>query len=156
MVDWMIVLSLTFFGLALLIIEIIFVPGTTVVGLLGFLFMAIGVGLSFKYFGSEVGWTTVGGTAVASGVLLYFSFKSNLWGRFALKTTSEGKLNEGEMDQLAPGQEGVAVSALRPVGKAELNSRMVEVKTLGEYVDSGTRIRIIKILSNQIIVESIT
>jgi membrane-bound ClpP family serine protease len=156
MVDWMIVLSLTFFGLALLIVEIIFVPGTTVVGLIGFLFMAIGVGLSFKYFGSEIGWTTVGGTGVASGALFYLAFKSNLWGRFALKTSSEGKLNEGEMDHLAPGQEGIAVSALRPVGKAEVNSKMVEVKTLGEYVDSGTKIRIIKILSNQIIVESVT
>jgi membrane-bound ClpP family serine protease len=156
MVDWLIVLSLTLFGLALLIIEIIFVPGTTVVGLIGFLFMAIGVGLSFKYFGSEIGWASVGGTAIASAALLYLAFKSNLWGHFALKTSSEGKLNEGEMDHLSPGQEGVTVSALRPVGKAEVNNKMIEVKTLGEYVDSGTKIRIIKILSNQIIVESIT
>jgi membrane-bound ClpP family serine protease len=155
MVEWITVISLIFFGLLLIIAEIIFIPGTTVVGLVGFIFMVIGVGLSFSYFGSEAGWSAVGGAAVASGALLYLSFKSNLWGRFALKSSSDGKLNEGEMDQLTPGLEGVTVSALRPVGKAELLNRMCEVKTLGEYVDAGKRIKILKILSNQIIVEPI-
>jgi membrane-bound ClpP family serine protease len=155
MVEWITVVSLILFGLVLVIAEIIFVPGTTIVGLIGFIFMVIGVGLSFSYFGGEVGWSAVGGTGVISGVLLYLSFKSNLWGRFALKSSSGGKLNEGEMDQLAPGLEGVTVSALRPVGKAELLNRMCEVKTLGEYVDVGQRVRILKILSNQIIVEPI-
>jgi membrane-bound ClpP family serine protease len=155
MVDWITVVSLILFGLVLIIVEIIFVPGTTVVGLVGFIFMAIGVALSFRYFGTEIGWSAVGATGVASGALLYLSFKSNLWGRFALKSTSQGKLNEGEMNELFPGQEGVTVSALRPVGKAELLNRLCEVKTLGEYVDAGKRIRILKILSNQIIVEPI-
>src|SRR4051812_18239423 len=112
MVEWITVVSLILFGLVLVIAEIIFVPGTTIVGLIGFIFMVIGVGLSFSYFGGEVGWSAVGGTGVISGVLLYLSFKSNLWGRFALKSSSGGKLNEGEMDQLAPGLEGVTVSAL--------------------------------------------
>jgi membrane-bound ClpP family serine protease len=53
------------------------------------------------------------------------------------------------------GMEGQTVSALRPIGKAELNNQTVEVKTNGDYLDSGSRIRIIKIISNQIIVESI-
>jgi membrane-bound ClpP family serine protease len=147
------VISLIFFGLLLIIVEIIFVPGTTLVGVGGFIFLTIGVWLSFKYFGSEMGWTTLGGTAVVSGLLLYFSFKANVWGKFALKSSMQGKVNEG--DHFQTGQEGVAISALRPVGKAELGSRMVEVKTLGSYVDSGTKIRIIQVLSNQIIVEPI-
>jgi len=46
-----------------------------------------------------------------------------------------------------------SLSALRPVGKAEVGGRTFEVKTLGGYVTSGTKIRIIQILSNQIIVE---
>jgi len=48
------------------------------------------------------------------------------------------------------------MSALRPSGKAELKDKTFEVRTQGAYVDSGTRIRIIKILSNQIIVEPIS
>lgn len=149
------VLSLIIFGLLLIVVEIMFVPGTTLVGVAGFVFLAIGVWLSFRYYGSEMGWTTLGGAAVVSGLLFYFAFKTNVWGKFALKSAMKGKVNEGELDQFKAGQEGVALSALRPVGKAELGARTVEVKTLGAYVDSGTRIRIIQVLSNQIIVEPI-
>ncbi len=155
MAEWLTVISLIFFGLALIVVEIIFVPGTTLVGVVGFLFVLVGVGLSFKYFGAETGWVTVGCTAVAGGILLYFSFSANVWGRFSLRSSNTARVNEGELDELQVGTEGKTVSALRPVGKAELNNKTFEVKTLGEYLEAGKRIRIIKILSNQIIVEAI-
>jgi membrane-bound ClpP family serine protease len=153
MVEWTTVISLILFGLLLLIAEIIFVPGTTVVGLIGFVFMAVGVGLSFRYFGSEIGWITVAGSSVASGLLLYLAFKANIWSKFALKSSITSKVNEGELVELKPGQEGSALSALRPVGKADLGGKSYEVRTNGEYIETGTRIRIIRIISNQIIVE---
>jgi membrane-bound ClpP family serine protease len=156
MVEWTTVSALILFGLLLLIAEIIFVPGTTLVGLVGFIFMAIGAGLSFRYFGGEVGWTIVGGAAVVSGGLMYIAFKSNVWTRFALKSSIDSKVNEGAMVDLKPGQEGIAMSTLRPVGKAELLGKIFEVRTNGEYIETGTRIRIIRITSNQIIVEPLT
>ncbi len=155
MVDWITVISLILFGLVLIVVEVIFVPGTTLVGLVGFLFLVIGAGLSFKYFGSETGWITVGLSAAAGGLIFYYSFKADMWGRFSLKSSSKGKLNEGEHDGLAVGLEGLTISALRPSGKAELAQKMYEVRTLGEYLDSGSRIRIIKIIANQIFVEPI-
>jgi membrane-bound ClpP family serine protease len=153
--EWSTVISLLAFGLILVVAEIIFVPGTTLVGVIGFCFLIVGVGLSFKYFGSEAGWIIFGSTAVACGGLLYFSFTTNAWSRFSLKGKMDSKVNEGELDNLRVGMEGQTVSALRPIGKAELNNQTVEVKTNGDYLDSGSRIRIIKIISNQIIVESI-
>jgi membrane-bound ClpP family serine protease len=135
MIEWITVISLILFGLFLIVAEIIFVPGTTLVGIVGFIFLLTGIGFSFKYFGSETGWTIVGVTSVASGLILYYSFKANVWSRV--------------------GAEGQTVSALRPMGKAEIENKLYEVKTLGEYLDSGSKIRIIKIESNQIIVEPI-
>jgi membrane-bound ClpP family serine protease len=155
MIEWITVLSLILFGLILIVVEILFVPGTTLVGVLGFLFLLFGIGYSFSYFGSETGWITLGATGVASGLILYFAFKANVWGRFALKSSITSKVNEGEVDLLVVGEEGTAISALRPVGKAELGKRLYEVKTNGEYVDSGCRVRITKIFMNQIIVEPI-
>ncbi len=155
MAEWSTVISLVVFGLVLVVAEVIFVPGTTVVGIIGFCFLVVGVGLSFKYFGSEVGWVMLGTASVASGGLLYFSFTTNMWSRFSLKSSNKSKVNEGELDQLLVGMEGKAISALRPIGKAELNNQIVEVKTNGDYLDSGSRIRVIKIVSNQIIIEPI-
>jgi membrane-bound ClpP family serine protease len=156
MVEWSTVISLVLFGLLLLIAEIIFVPGTTVVGLVGFVFMVVGVALSFRYFGGEKGWTVVGVTAVASGVLLYLAFKANVWGKFALKSSSNSKVNEGSMNELTAGLEGTTLSALRPVGNADIAGKTFEVRTNGEYVERGTKIKIIKVVSNQIIVEPLT
>jgi membrane-bound ClpP family serine protease len=148
MAEWSTVISLVVFGLILVVAEVIFVPGTTVVGIIGFCFLVVGVGLSFKYFGSEVGWVMLGTTSVACGGLLYFSFTTNM-------SSNKSKVNEGELDQLLVGMEGTTISALRPIGKAELNNQIVEVKTNGDYLDSGSRIRVIKIVSNQIIIEPI-
>ncbi|HTH57298.1 MAG TPA: NfeD family protein [Cyclobacteriaceae bacterium] len=153
--EWAIVVSLIVFGLALVVAEIVFVPGTTLVGVIGFAFVILGVGLSFRYFGSPVGWITVGVTGVSAAVILYYAFSTNVWGKFSLKTSSDSKVNEGELDQLSVGIEGQTTSTLRPVGKAEINNKTYEVKTSGEYLETGKRVRITKILSNQIFVEPI-
>jgi len=154
-IEWVTVISLILFGLSLIIAEVIFVPGTTIVGVFGFVFLIVGIGFSFLYFGSETGWITVGLSAAVSGLFLYYSFRSSTWDRFSLKSTIESKVNEGELDSLTLGTEGLAVSALRPIGKATLGDKMFEVKTLGEYLDSGSKVRVIKITTNQIIVELI-
>jgi membrane-bound ClpP family serine protease len=155
MAEWSTVISLLSLGLILVVAEVIFVPGTTIVGIIGFCFLIAGIGLSFKYFGGEIGWVMLGSTSVACGGLLYFSFTTDVWKRFSLKSSITSKVNEGELDQLQVGMEGQAVSALRPIGKAELNNQTIEVKTNGNYVDSGSKVKIIKISSNQIIVEPI-
>ncbi len=156
MVEWFTVISLILFGLALIVAEIIFVPGTTLVGIIGFVFLVLGAGLSFNYFGPNTGWTVTGGTAAASGVILYYSFKANVWGRFSLKSSMTGKVNEGEMVDIREGIEGVALSALRPSGKAEIEKKTYEVRTMGNYVESGSKIRVMQIASNQIIVEPVS
>ena len=156
MIEWLIVLSLILFGLALIVAEIVIVPGTTLVGIVGFVCLVLGTGLSFRYFGSNMGWSVTGGTAVASGLILYYSFKANVWGRFSLKSTSASKVNEGELSDVVTGIEGVTLSALRPSGKAEMNNKVYEVRTMGNYLEPGTKIRVIQILTNQIIVEPLS
>lgn len=155
MVEWSTVITLLLFGLFLVVAEIVFVPGTTLVGVIGFALLIVGVGLSFKYFGGAAGWIILGTTTVTCGGSLYYSLTSNAWKRFSLKSSIDSKVNEGELDSLKVGMEGKTISALRPIGKAELNNKTVEVKTNGEYLNTGSRIRIIKILFNQIIVEPI-
>jgi membrane-bound ClpP family serine protease len=153
--EWLTVISLVVIGIVLLIVEIIFVPGTTIVGVVGLILTIIGVALSFRYFGNLTGWLTFGGTSVFTGAMLYWSFRSRAWERFALKSTIDGRVNEVDTDTLKAGEEGQTVSALRPMGKAELRGKRVEVTTLGSYVESNTRIRIVRISTNQIVVEPV-
>jgi len=155
MAEWTIILLLILFGLALIIVEVIFIPGTTFVGVLGLVSMIIGIILSFSKFGSEAGWLTLAASTVASGVLLYVSFRTNTWRRFALNSTIDSKMNEIELLKFSVGMEGVALSALRPIGKGEFDDEILEVRTNGEYVEAGSKIRIVRVTTNQVLVEII-
>lgn len=153
--EWFIVLSLIGIGLLLLVIEVIFIPGTSVAGIIGFGLLVTGLFLTFNYFDKPTGWAVVGSTAAVSAVLFFWIFRSKPWQQFALKTSIKSKVNEGALDGLKPGDEGITISVLRPMGKAEIGEKTFEVSTLGTYVQSGTRIKILKIASNQILVEPI-
>jgi membrane-bound ClpP family serine protease len=153
---WIIILALLFIGLALLIVEIVFIPGTTVVGLLGFFFAVAGIVISYRHFGSEIGFYILLGMSVTTLVALVYSFRSGAWNKFSLKTSIDSKVNEGMVSALNVGDVGNAISTLRPIGKAEFHNRTFEVKTLGDYVENGKRVKITNIQSNQIIVEPIS
>lgn len=155
MAEWVTAILLVVAGLALIIIEIIFVPGTTIVGILGLIATIFGLYLSFAYFGTEVGWWMVAGSAVVFGVSIYYSFRSNAWDRFSLKDTMQSKVNEGLVSMLQVGDEGTALSTIRPFGKAEFEKGEFEVRSIGNYIDSGTKIKIIKISNNNVFVEPI-
>ena len=65
----------------------------------------------------------------------------------------ESRVNENDNLDLKIDQEGITISALRPIGTASFNDEYVEVATLGQFLDPKTRIKIIEINNKQIIVE---
>jgi len=155
MMIWVAIVSLIVIGLALIVIEMIFIPGTTIVGIIGLICLIAGLVMTFNNFGSAVGWLTTGGTAVlATGVFIY-SFRSGAWKRFALKQSMNSKVNESKPINVAVGDEGIALSTLRPMGKAEFNNQLFEVQSLGELVESESKIRIVKVEKRKIFVEPI-
>jgi membrane-bound ClpP family serine protease len=155
MLMWIIIVALLLIGLALIVIELVFIPGTTVVGLLGVIFSVAGIVVCYKHFGSETGFYFLIAMVLVTAATVVYSFRSGAWSRFSLKTSMEGKVNEGMLTSLTIGDEGKTTSTLRPIGKAEFHKKQFEVKTTGTYLESGTTVRITQIQSNQIIVEPI-
>ena len=152
---WIIVISLLLIGLMLIIVELVFIPGTTVVGLLGLIFAIVGIVISYSHFGNDVGFYILLGTLASTLAALFYSFRSGAWSKFSLKSSINSKVNEGIMASLQIGDEGITVSTLRPMGKAEFNSKTFEVKTSGNYIERGEKVRITQIESHQIVVEPI-
>lgn len=150
---WVIIIALLAIGLGLIIVELVFIPGTTVVGLLGLIFTIVGIVISYRHFGNDIGLYILMGTSGATLVALYFSFRSGAWSRFSHKSAINSKVNEGMLKELNVGDEGTTRSALRPIGTAEFGNKNFEVRTTGAFLDSGTRVKIVQIQSNQIIVE---
>lgn len=152
---WLIIAALIIAGIVLLIAEVVFIPGTTVVGLLGAVFMIAGVVFAYKQYGNETGFYVLLGTGVGTGIALYFSFRNGAWNKLSNKSSIDSKVNEGLASHLTEGEEGITVSALRPMGTADFHGKIFEVKTSGEYVANAIRVKIIKIRLNDIVVEPI-
>lgn len=150
---WIFIIALLLIGLALIVLEVVFVPGTTLVGIMGVVFLGAAIMSSYRNFGTETGHFVLVGTAVFTAITLFFSFRSNAWSRFANKSSIKSRVNEGLTEGLSLGQEGVAVSTLKPIGKVRFDIGEFEVKTLGDYVDVGTKVTIVHLQENQIIVK---
>ena len=156
LLDWVTVVLLIGIGLLLVIVELVFVPGTTIVGILGFILAAIGIWIGYTALGSTVGHIVLAATVLIAAVAFVHSFRSNSWSRFALKNQNRGHVNEDNPHLLEVGEVGKAVSALRPQGTALFAERQHEVQTRGEFVAPNKEIRIIRLSQNKIIVEEVS
>lgn len=153
--EWITVIGLILFGIGLLIIEVIFIPGTTIVGIAGFICSGFGVYLGYDYFGSATGTTIL---IVSSGFLLVvmiYAFKSRAWERFSLKDENTGRFNDDFKVSLSVGDQGQTISSLKPSGKALFNEKELEVRSNGGFINENQQIKIIRIEPNKIIVEPI-
>jgi membrane-bound ClpP family serine protease len=155
MLMWIIIIALLAIGLTLMLVELVFIPGTTVVGLLGLVFAIVGIVTSYQHFGNTVGLYVLIGVSFVTLAGLFYSFRSGAWSRFSLNSSMEGKVNEGILTAVHVGDEGVTLSSLRPIGKAEFHATAYEVKTSGAYLNSGERVRITQIAAHQIVVEPV-
>ncbi len=143
--DWITLILLLLAGIVLVTIEIIFVPGTTILGIIGVALVAFGVIIGYSKFGPQTGTIVLLGTIAIGGSVILFSFRSELWKKFSLKDTNSGKVNEDIKIEHLLGAEGVTLSACRPYGKAEIYDTTYEVKTMGIYLTPGVKIRVIRI-----------
>ena len=140
-------------GILLIIAEIIFIPGTTIVGFVGAAFCLAGIGKIYLDAGTFAGNIALASTVIFIGIVFFALIRFNVWSGLALKETIDGRVNEHNLDLLSLGETGVTKSALRPVGKALIQDKEYEVQTLGHYVAENTQIRIIQIKQSKIIVE---
>ena len=141
-------------GLAFIVAEVIFIPGTTFIGFIGAAFGILGIVKIYLEEGATAGHIALGISLALFGILFYVILKYNVWSGVSLNDTMTNKVNETLLDRLSVGDVGTAKSVLRPVGKGVFEDTEYEVQTLGHYVEAGTSIRIIQIIGLKIIVET--
>ncbi|WP_258105445.1 NfeD family protein [Marinoscillum sp. MHG1-6] len=153
--DWLTVIGLIVFGIALIVVEVVFIPGTTVVGILGFLISGYGIYLGYDYFGQTTGSVVLAGASLIGFGIILYALKSGAWQKFSLKEVNAGRTNEDQKVELNVGDEGVMVSSAKPVGKARFELGDVEVRSKGSFITEETPVKIVRIESNKIFVEPI-
>jgi membrane-bound ClpP family serine protease len=148
------IIILILLGILLFLIEFLIVPGITIAGIGALILMASGVYLAFENYGTQVGFFVLLATLFISVVILIFALRAGTWKRVMLSTNIDSKVNEAPPeDAVKPGDKGVTLTRLAPVGKIKVNDIVMEGKSVAGYVDPGVQIEIEKISGSQAIVK---
>lgn len=141
------ILVLVFFGIVLVMLEM-FVPGG-LVGTLGV--FCILVALALSLMAPELDhWPHWGRFGLASGILVCSLGAILLWMRyFAVRLFHKTFTLEKTLPSQAPagqewiGHQGVSLTELRPLGRAEIHGQRFEVRSRDGFLPSGARIEVV-------------
>ena len=157
-------------GLALVATEIFFFPGTMIPGLIGAALILVSLVMAMVdiYPGApkiptmpqlKVPLQEVGISLVASAIIailiMRFLPKTPLYGALVSQSASgvQSDLLQTQKRILREGQIGVAISALRPGGKAQFGDEILDVISQGDMVAKGQQVKIIGHSGTEAIVE---
>ncbi len=163
-------LALFVFGLALLLVEIIAIPGFGVIGLAGILLML--ASLVITQLGTFELWTieqivaVVGRLAASmiSAFVMSLIFLRALprvpaFNRLILQsrtTAADGYVSSStEHDADLRGQRGIALSYLRPSGVALIGGKRLDVIAEGEFIAAQTPIEVVEARGSRILVKAV-
>jgi membrane-bound ClpP family serine protease len=153
--DSLTIALLLLFGLLFLVAEVVFIPGTTVVGLVGFALLAAGVWFGYRDLGTSTGHVLLVASLVVIGLVVYVGLRPKNLARVALNDVNNAHVRDARLPDVQPGVTGRTLSALRPAGTVLFNENRREVTTRGEFVPAGTEVRVLRIEQNRIVVESV-
>ncbi len=149
------IILLILLGLLLLLLEFTVIPGVTVAGIGGLALLGGAVYMSFVHYGTLPGFITLAFVLIAAPLLIFRFFRSKTGKVMVLDTLVDGKIENINSEKITPGDTGITLGRLAPSGKVKVNGEVVEAQSTGSYINHNTEIRVIKVLSNKIIVEPI-
>ncbi len=149
------IILLIFLGLVLLLIEFAVIPGVTIAGIGGFILLGISVYIAFTEYGTGIGFLTLASVMIASPILIYLLFQSKTGKKMILESLIDSKIETSVSEKIQVGDSGKTIGRLAPSGKVKVNGEVLEAVSTGGFVDHNTEIKVLKILSNKIIVEPV-
>lgn len=164
-------IALFILGLALLVIEVFFIPGFGFVGIGGIVLMVASIVMAMvEHYPGGPWWPappqlrvplmTLAEAVILSAVGLWiashFLPKTEAFHHLVLESStarSAGFTASAETGALV-GRHGVAETALRPAGVARFDDLRLNVVSRGEFIDAGATLVIAEAHGNRIVVES--
>lgn len=148
-----VVIILLIVGIALMLVELFLIPGLSVAGISGFLFMGGSVYYAYAYIGDTAGHLTLFGSVLFTAVGIWIFIKSKALEKMSLKTSIESKNDPLSGLNLHVGDEGITSSRLAPMGKVKINGQIVEAKAIDDFIDQNTEVVVRQVYSTNVLVE---
>ncbi len=147
-------LLLVLVGIVLLLVEILVIPGTGVVGIIGLLFLIVGVYAGYTLPGNQ-GHYVLTVSIVASGGLAYLALKPGTWNRFSVNSNILGKTNLTDVNTIKVGIQGETTTRVQPMGTARFDAIYVEVSAYGDWIEAGSKVEVVQVEGNKIFVKAL-
>ena len=147
------IIILAALGLVLGLLEIFILPGFGFAGIGSIVCAVVDAILIYNAYGFSWACIAVVVAILLLVLMLYIVANSRTFDRMSLKTSIDSTNATTEQLSVKVGNEGRAITRLALVGNAEIEGKQVEVKSSGEFINSGMPIRVIKVDKAQIIVE---
>jgi len=159
-------------GVVLLLVELLVLPGFGIAGVLGLLLMAASFILALVGLRLDIAWDTglladallqfaIAVSIAGIGMMLMIRYlpSTGLLKRLVLTATVGSDAVAAPMPPAQGasliGKEGVALTHLRPAGRALIEGEKLDVSSVGELIDKGRRIRVVSVDGPRIAVEAI-
>lgn len=148
------IIILILIGLFLFVVEFMLIPGITVAGIGGVACLIGGIFWAYTSQGATVGHITLISTLAATIFTVAIALRAKTWSRFMLNTNIDGSVASSESaENIKPGDVGVTISRLTPMGKARINDIVIEAKSTGAYIDPKTEIVVVRLEGSKAIVK---
>lgn len=152
--DVLIIIGLIILAIILLLVEIFLLPGISIAGVLAGGCILYANYYAFANMGSVAGFITMAVSILAClGALILF-MRSKTLDNLALKKDINSKIDRSAEAMIRIGDTGITTTRLAQIGYAEINERIVEVKSAGDFIDPKTPIRVVRITDGIILVEA--
>jgi len=148
-----IIAGLLIIGVILFLIEIFLIPGISVAGVGGLVATISAIVYAYVKIGLWAGHFTLIAAVLLIVSALFITLRTNAIDRMSLKSEIDSKVNCVQGFNIVPGDEGVTISRLAPMGKVEVNGNIVEAKSEDGLIEEEQPVEVVKVLSSNIIVK---
>lgn len=149
-------LGLALLGIVLLVVEA-FIPGFGVFGVAGLISMVAAIFLSVpttQLAVSYLMWTSIAFVVALAGIIRAVS-RRGLGKTLTLERRASGWVPARVDLSGMVGQEGTALTVLRPAGTAKVGDQRLDVVTEGEFIAAGTALKVIRVDGTRVVVRSL-
>ena len=149
-------------GFIALFLEL-FVPAIGLIGGAGIVCMIVGTVLGYRNYGTTVGSLFLTGTLIGTPAMIVIGLKvfpKTFVGKKLILSFSQQRETgftsyTSERYVGLEGEEGEALTMLRPSGMVTINGHRYSVVTSGELIEKGTRIRVVRVEGSRVVVRRI-
>ncbi|MDR0830996.1 MAG: nodulation efficiency protein D (NfeD) [Prevotellaceae bacterium] len=148
------IIILVIFGVALLFLEIFFLPGITIAAVAGISCLVAAIIVAFINYGTVAGWTTLLISIALLAIFIIIFIKGKFWKKVSLNATISSKVEYKNLS-INVGEKGVCVSRLAPMGNVDFSGNIIEVKSLSGFIDVGKEVEAVVINENEVLVKPV-